>query len=109
MTFVPKRWEQAVLKGEEVDKHAWEFALLHETRTALRAGDLTLEGSQRYAAWDSDLYQRDIWATRRDAWYSEQALPRDADLLLSTLLDQLHRQTQHTAKRMGGSKTTSWC
>jgi TnpA family transposase len=104
VTFVPKRWEQAVLKGEEVDKHAWEFALLHETRTALRAGDLTVEGSQRYAAWDSDLYQRDIWATRRDAWYSEQALPRDADLFLSTLLDQLHRQTQHTAKRMGSHK-----
>src|SRR5579859_1087567 len=91
VTFVPKKWEQAVVKDEEVNKHAWEFALLHEARTALRAGDLTVEGSQRYAAWDSDLYQRDTWATRREAWYSEQALPRDADLFLSTLLDRLHR------------------
>jgi hypothetical protein len=104
VTFVPKKWEQAVLKDEEVNKHAWEFALLHEARTALRAGDLTVEGSQRYAAWDSDLYQREIWATRRDAWYSEQALPHVADLFLSTLLDQLHRQTQHTSKRMANRK-----
>jgi hypothetical protein len=77
-----------------MDKHAWEFALFHEARTALRAGDLTVEGSQRYAAWDS-----------------EQALSRDADLFLSTLLDQLHRQTQRTSKRMGGmrgSKMTGW-
>jgi hypothetical protein len=104
VTFVPKKWEQAVLKDEEVNKHAWEFALLHEARTALRAGDLTVEGSQRYAAWNSDLYQRDTWATRREAWYSEQALPRDADLFLSTLLDRLHRQTQRTSKRMATKK-----
>ena len=104
VTFVPKKWEQAVIKGEEVEKHAWEFALLHEARTALRAGDLTVEGSQRYAAWDSDLYQSDIWATRRDAWYNEQGLSRDADTFLSTLLDQLHRQTQQTSKRMATKK-----
>ena len=67
VTFMPKRWEQVVCKDEKVDKHAWEFVLLHEARTALRAGDLTVEGSQRYAAWDTDLYQSDVWATRRDA------------------------------------------
>jgi len=104
VTFVPKKWEQVMQKGEEVDKHAWEFALLHEARTALRAGDLTVTGSQRYAAWDSDLYQSDVWATRRDAWYSEQALPRDAETFLSTMLDQLHRQTLHVSKRIANHK-----
>ena len=104
VTFVPKKWEQVMQKGEEVDKHAWEFALLHEARTALRAGDLTVTGSQRYAAWDSDLYQSDVWATRRDAWYSEQALPRDAETFLSTMLDQLHRQTLHVSKRLANHK-----
>ncbi|MGB8347886.1 MAG: Tn3 family transposase, partial [Ktedonobacteraceae bacterium] len=104
VTFVPKRWEQVVCKGEEVDKHAWEFVLLHETRTALRAGDLTVEGSQRYAAWDSDLYQRAIWATRRDAWYSEQELPHDAATFLSAMLDQLHGQTLRVSKRIANHK-----
>ncbi len=104
VTFIPKKWEAAVVKDEEVNKHAWEFALLHEARDALRAGDLTVEGSQRYAAWDSDLYQRDVWPTRRDAWYNEQALPRDANLFLSTILDQLHHQTLHTTKRMANRK-----
>jgi hypothetical protein len=80
--FVPRRWTSAVLEEGEVNKHAWEFALLHEARTALRAGDLTVEGSQRYAAWDSDLYQSGVWATRRDAWYSEQALPRDGESVI---------------------------
>jgi TnpA family transposase/adenosyl cobinamide kinase/adenosyl cobinamide phosphate guanylyltransferase len=104
VTFVPKRWEQVVRKGEEVDKHAWEFVLLHEARTALRAGDVTVEGSQRYAAWDSDLYQREVWATRRDAWYSEQELPQDAATFLSAMLDQLHGQTLRVSKRIANHK-----
>src|SRR5439155_941647 len=55
--FIPRKWTGAVVKDGEVNKHAWEFTLLHEARAALRAGDLIVEGSQRYAAWDSDLYQ----------------------------------------------------
>jgi len=104
VAFVPKKWEQVVMKGEEVDKHAWEFTLLHEARTALRAGDLIVEGSQRYAAWDSDLYQRDVWLTRRDAWYQEQDLPQDAATFLSALLDQLHHQTLHVSRRIANRK-----
>jgi hypothetical protein len=83
--------------------------LLHEARTALRAGDLTVEGSQRYAAWDSDLYQSDVWATRRDAWYSEQVLPRDGERFVSDSLEQLHRQTQRVAKRMARHKNLDAC
>lgn len=43
--FVPKKWTSMVLKEGEVNKHGWEFTLLHEARTALRAGDLIVEGS----------------------------------------------------------------
>jgi hypothetical protein len=80
--FVPPKWAGIVTTDGEVSKHAWEFTLLHEARAALRAGDLTVEGSQRYSAWDSDLYQADAWAHRRDAWYTEQALPKDGEIFL---------------------------
>jgi TnpA family transposase len=102
--FVPKKWEQAVKSEEEIDKHAWEFALLHEARTALRSGDLTVDGSQRYAAWDSDLYQSETWATRRDAWYKEQEHSEDGETFVSAMIDQLHSQTQRVSKRIANGK-----
>jgi hypothetical protein len=102
--FIPKKWTGAVTKDGEVSKHAWEFTLLHEARAALRAGDLTVEGSQRYSAWDSDLYQSDVWATRREAWYAEQALPQDGETFLTEWLDHLHHKTQHVAKRIARNK-----
>ncbi len=107
--FVPRKWTSVVLEEGAVNKHAWEFALLHEARTALRAGDLTVEGSQRYAAWDRELYQSDAWATRREAWYSEQALQSSGESFVSDYLDQLHRQTQRVAKRMARNKNHDAC
>src|SRR6266699_5673897 len=84
--FVPKKWSTAVLQEGEVNKHAWEFALLHEARSALRSGDLTVEGSQRYAPWDSDLYTPEQWAKRRTTWYAENGLPEDGATYLKALL-----------------------
>src|SRR5437763_6959134 len=98
--FVPRKWAGAVTKEGEVNKHAWEFALLHETRAALRAGDLIVEGSQRYAAWDSDLYQAKEWTQRRDAWYEESGLPKAGDTYLQEQLSALKIQSKRVARRI---------
>lgn len=102
--FVPPKWAGVVTKDREVSKHAWEFTLLHEARAALRAGDLTVAGSQRYSAWDSDLYQAEAWAQRRDAWYTEQGLPHDGEIFLAEWLDQLHSKAHHVAGRIARNK-----
>ena len=98
--FVPKKWSTAVLQEGEVNKHAWEFALLHEARSALRSGDLTVEGSQRYAPWDSDLYTPEQWAKRRTTWYAENGLPEDGTTYLKALLADLHEQTLKVARHL---------
>jgi hypothetical protein len=82
-----------VLKEGEANKHAWEFTLLHEARAALRAGDLTVEGSQRYAAWDSDLYTPEAWAKHKASWYAENGLPEGGASYLKALLADLHEHT----------------
>jgi len=107
--FIPKKWSTVVLGSGEVNKHGWEFVLLYEARTALRAGDLTVAGSQRYAAWDSDLYHSEVWASRRDAWYSEQGVPRDGEHFVADALEQLHRQTQRVAWRIARHKNPDAC
>ncbi len=102
--FVPKKWAGAVTKDGEVNKHAWEFALLHEARAALRAGDLTVTGSQRYAAWDSDLYQAKEWAQRRASWYEESGLPEDGNIYLQELLNGLDTLSRQVARRIARNK-----
>ncbi len=102
--FVPRKWAGAVTKEGEVNKHAWEFSLLHEARAALRAGDLIVEGSQRYAAWDSDLYQAREWAQRRAAWYEESGLPVDGNIYLQEQLAELEVEAKRVARRIARGK-----
>jgi hypothetical protein len=102
--FIPRKWTGAVVKEGEVNKHAWEFTLLHETRAALRAGDLIVAGSQRYAAWDSDLYQAKEWAQRRAAWYEESGLPEDGNLYLQEQFTALETEAKGVARRIACGK-----
>ncbi len=51
LDFVPPRWLKAVSGPDGIDRRAWELCLLHQTRQALRAGELTVEGSRSYAPW----------------------------------------------------------
>lgn len=76
----------------------------HEARAALRAGDLIVAGSQRYAAWDSHLYQAREWAQRRAAWYEESGLPEDGNLFLQEQLTVLEIEAKRVARRITRGK-----
>ncbi len=81
--FIPRRWERAIVQpdgpngSDRVDRHGWESTLLYEVRGALRASDLTVEGSRRYIPWDTDLYTPERWAARRATWLEERGHKED--------------------------------
>ncbi len=98
--FIPKRWARAIVRPEGVDRHGWEAALLHETRAALRAGDLTVVGSRRYTPWDTDLYTPAAWEGRRASWLEERGRAEDGTASVQQALDGLHTLTSDVAQRL---------
>jgi len=96
--FVPARWKPAVTGEDGINRPAWELTLMHEVRDALRSGDLTVGGSRRYAAWDTDLYTRDAWAARRASWFAETGLPEEGVAFVALLKADLHAVTQEVAQ-----------
>jgi len=98
--FIPKRWAKAIVRPEGVDRHGWEACLLHEARGALRAGDLTVEGSRRYTPWDTDLYGPDAWAARRATWAAESDLPTDGATYVARAVAELDDLTERVARRL---------
>jgi len=98
--FIPKRWAKAIVRSDGVDRHGWEAALLHETRAALRAGDLTVEGSRRYTPWDTDLYAPTAWGGRRTSWLEERGRTEDGTAYVRRALDDLHTLTSDVAQRL---------
>ena len=98
--FIPKRWAKAIVRPEGVDRHGWESCLLHEARSALRAGDLTVEGSRRYTPWDTDLYAPAAWTGRRATWAEESDMPLDGAAYAARAVAELDALTDRVARRL---------
>jgi hypothetical protein len=64
LEFVPARWRPYVTDNPDptARRHYFELCVLWELRGALRAGDVWLEGSRRYADPQTYLIPREQWA-----------------------------------------------
>jgi Tn3 transposase DDE domain-containing protein len=100
VTFVPRRWVPVVASPAGVNRRAWEIALVAEMRAALRAGELTVEGSRRYTPWDAGLYSPEAWSRRRSSWFGQRGLPADGRAFLAALTDEVHAVTIAVAWRL---------
>ena len=98
LDFVPARWRPYVNDNpNQTDRrHYFELCVLWELRGALRAGDVWLEGSRRYADPETYLIPRQAWPGLRAEVCREVQAPEDgADRLLereqelSGLLDRV--------------------
>ncbi|MFQ5344184.1 MAG: DUF4158 domain-containing protein, partial [Anaerolineae bacterium] len=62
--FVPAKWSPYVTADEgQINRRYYELCLLSELRNALRAGNIWLEDSRRYADPESYLISRTQWPT----------------------------------------------
>jgi TnpA family transposase len=57
--FVSQRWRSLVFTDEGLDRHFYEFCVLTEIKNALYSGDLWIEGSRRFRAFDDHLIPMD--------------------------------------------------
>ena len=67
LKFVPTKWHPYVVDGSgRIDRRYYELCVLWELRAALRAGDVWLEGSRRYANPESHLIPPAHWRRRHE-------------------------------------------
>jgi hypothetical protein len=64
--FVPARWRTYVIDDDgRIDRRFYELCVLWELRAALRAGDVWVDGSRRYADPETYLISREEWPAKR--------------------------------------------
>lgn len=90
LSFVPQRWLRAVAGPGGVDRRAWELTLLYQLRLALRSGEITVEGSLRYARPERYLYPLTEWQKQRAPWFKQRGLPEDGAAYLTQAKAELH-------------------
>jgi len=72
LTFVPPKWLHHVVSDQgKVERRMYELCVLYELRKHLRAGNVWVEGSRRYANVETYLIPKQQWRKRRSRFCRE--------------------------------------
>ena len=105
--FVPAKWRPYVstTQGLTAQRHYYELCVLWQLRSALRAGDVWLDGSRRYANPTSYLIPKDRWPELRPEVCQQVQFPEDSVVHLQEregeleeLLGRVDRMLAHDGK-----------
>lgn len=102
--FVPAKWRPYVIdKDGKIDQHYYEMCVLWELRGALRAGDVWLEGSRRYANPETYLIPRDQWTSLRTETCRLVQVPESGTERLRERQQELETRLAHFDKGLPGN------
>jgi len=108
--FLPPRWRRHVLgaaasAGEEraISRPHYEVALLSTLNERIKSGDVTVEGSRRWADFDNYLIAQPAWAAERLDYYAALGLPTDPAQFIAGLDRELKAVTEAVEARLASN------
>jgi TnpA family transposase len=87
--FVPQRLRPIVDSGDDIDRRAWECALLLKLRDELKAGNLSVRYSKRFARLDDFFIDDRRWQGMRQDFFRRSGLFSDPALVPEYLANRL--------------------
>jgi TnpA family transposase len=91
--FVPGRWRSRVVGYDgSVKRRAYELCALSELRDNLRAGEVWLDSSRRYADIESYLIPREQWTIQRTVFCEMVNLPVDGQQYIAAQTQALQTE-----------------
>ncbi|MDR2068027.1 MAG: Tn3 family transposase [Holosporaceae bacterium] len=82
--FVSQRWHPLVFTDEGLNRHFYEFCVLTEIKNALYSGDLWIEDSRRFRAFDDHLIPMDRFEELKKAQKLPVMVTTDCEEYLDT-------------------------
>jgi hypothetical protein len=95
VNFLRPQWLRLVRQGSEIDRPTYEFAVLIHLRERLRAGDIWVEGSRAFRAFDDFLLAPSAFSAMRSENTLGLAVPDDCQVWIEergTTLSQRLRE-----------------
>ena len=76
-SFLPKSRRRLVERGGEIDRGAYEAAVLTALRDEVRRGNVAVRGSKRFGHLSDLFMPADVWDAERAAFFDRAGLPAD--------------------------------
>lgn len=89
--FIPKGLLSRVVEAGEVEKSAWECALLIAVRDEIKSGNLSVRMSKRFGRFDAFFMPEQKWNEQREAFFGRANLPVDPETVPRYLAKRLNQ------------------
>jgi len=93
--FMPTKLQPLVLYGGELDKHAWECALLTVLRDEIRSENISVSYSKRFRNFDDFFIPITKWQKIRESFFEAAGLPIDPEGARVYLTKRLNKAYDH--------------
>ena len=102
--FLAPAWRKLIGTGPVIDRRTWEVAVVMTLRDQLRAGDIWVEGSRAFRAFDDFLLPPAAFAAKRKADELGLAVPDRFETWRDERLGTLERRLREVAKLASAGK-----
>ena len=91
LDFIPKSLQSFVLEDGQVNKQAWECALLIAIRDEIKSGNVVVSDSKRFGSFDRFFIEAEKWEPRREAFFRRAGLPVSPNEIPEYLSQRLNK------------------
>ena len=92
--FIKPRWEKLVITNDGIDRRYYELCALSELKNALRSGDIWVQGSRQFKAFDEYLVPVEKFVTLKLNCELPLAVTTECDKYLQDRLSLLDQQLE---------------
>jgi Domain of unknown function (DUF4158) len=101
--FIPAKWKPYVIdEHDQLSRRYYEMCLLWEMRSALRSGNLWIEGSRRYTNPESYLIAREPWPQMRTEACGLMRVPEDGRVRYGQRVTEYEQVAAQLAEQLSG-------
>ena len=91
LDFIPKAWRALIESNGQIDRHAWECAVLTALQDEIRAGNVFVDHSKRFGRFNDFFMPVRQWENQRDAFFQRAGLPLHAQDIPNYLRQRLNQ------------------
>jgi TnpA family transposase len=108
LDFIPKKLQHLVKPGTEIDRQAYEVAVITAVRDEIKRGNLYIPKSKRFESLDNFFIPKSEWTSMRDEFFRRARLPADPQETRAYLEKRLNAAYERFLASLDENEHISW-
>ncbi len=90
VNFIPRKLRKHIINGNQINRHAWECALLFNIKNEIKNNNISVKNSKRFCKFQDFFISDEQWVHTREAFFAKSKLPQNPKEAIPYLTERLN-------------------